>query len=100
MSKKIITTASRNGKTIIVKWVMKNDIEEIIDNGEMVVDLINIDALDYSQSPPVLMTQEQRIQLVVSQVQENLKRMLSLQDAGETDGDEAIKALDGMEVVL
>jgi hypothetical protein len=99
MSKKIITSASRSGKSITVNWVMKDGSDNVIDQGNMGVDLVNTDMLDYSQSPPVLMTQAQRVQVVVDQVTENLKRTLNLQDAGETDGDVVVAALNGMEVL-
>lgn len=69
---------------------------EIICQGQMGVDLLHTDAKDYSTSPPTLMTQEQRVDFAVSQVVENLRRMLKIKEAGETDGDLVLAKLQGM----
>ena len=99
MGNKIITSASRNGKSITVNWSMINEKMEELENGQMGIDLVHTNALDYSHSPPIPYTQEQRIQIIVSQVVDSLKRQLHLNDAGEVDGDIAVSALDGLEVL-
>lgn len=99
MANRIVTSASRKGKAISVYWRMLDEADRLLETGTMTVDVVPCGTLDYSQSPAVEMTQEQRIQLTVAQVVENLSRQLKQKEAAETDGDLVVQALHGLQIL-